>query len=93
MPIAPITGKLRKGFWRDISLALSLGLGSGYAFWCVYFSICFFSVSLRNKVWRPSQNRYDDAYAHDNLSLIPAVHRREEYYLKLEQERTQGQAA
>lgn len=35
MPIAPITGKLRKRFWLDISTALGLGVSAGYAFWCV----------------------------------------------------------
>lgn len=44
MPIAPITGRLRKGLWRDISVALGLGLGAGYAFWCVNWSF-FFSPS------------------------------------------------
>ncbi|KAG2075666.1 cytochrome-c oxidase subunit VIIa [Suillus decipiens] len=33
MPIAPITGKLRKRLWLDISVALGLGITSGYAFW------------------------------------------------------------
>ncbi|KAN0088392.1 cytochrome-c oxidase [Tylopilus felleus] len=61
MPIAPITGRLRKGLWRDISVALGLGLGAGYAFWYGYH--------------------------------LKAVQRREEYYLKIEQERAQGQAA
>jgi len=60
MSIAPITGKLRKAFWRDVIVSLGLGIGSGYAFW----------------------------YGHQ----LPAVQRREEYYLKLERERAQGQA-
>lgn len=33
MSIAPITGKLRKAFWRDVIVSLGLGIGSGYAFW------------------------------------------------------------
>ncbi|KAF8347871.1 cytochrome-c oxidase subunit VIIa [Amanita rubescens] len=33
MPIAPITGKLRKQFWLDVGLAFSLGISSGYAYW------------------------------------------------------------
>ncbi|KAG8221022.1 cytochrome-c oxidase subunit VIIa [Butyriboletus roseoflavus] len=69
MPIAPITGKLRKAFWRDFSLSLGLGIGSGYAFW------------------------YDCAHAQDSLNSVSAVQLREEYYLKLEQERAQAQAA
>jgi hypothetical protein len=35
MPIAPITGKLRKRLWLDISVALGLGVSSAYAFWWV----------------------------------------------------------
>ncbi|KAH7915296.1 COX7A, subunit VIIa of cytochrome c oxidase [Hygrophoropsis aurantiaca] len=33
MPIAPITGKLRKRLWLDFSVALGLGVTSAYAFW------------------------------------------------------------
>ncbi|KAH7921302.1 COX7A, subunit VIIa of cytochrome c oxidase [Leucogyrophana mollusca] len=33
MPIAPITGKLRKRLWLDLSVALGLGVTSAYAFW------------------------------------------------------------
>lgn len=33
MPIAPITGKLRKRLWLDLSLALGLGVGAGYVYW------------------------------------------------------------
>lgn len=35
MPIAPITGKLRKGLWVNLSVALGLGVTFGYAFWWV----------------------------------------------------------
>ncbi|KAG9313072.1 hypothetical protein JVU11DRAFT_6512 [Chiua virens] len=42
MPIAPITGKLRKGLWRDIFVALGLGMGAGYTYWYVHFSTAFF---------------------------------------------------
>ncbi|KAF5336098.1 hypothetical protein D9611_006420 [Ephemerocybe angulata] len=33
MPIAPITGMLRKRFWLDVGCALGLGVSGGYAFW------------------------------------------------------------
>ncbi|KAI0285823.1 cytochrome-c oxidase subunit VIIa [Russula aff. rugulosa BPL654] len=33
MPIGPITGKLRKRLWLDLSCALGLGISSGYAYW------------------------------------------------------------
>lgn len=49
MPIAPITGRLRKGLWRDISVALGLGLGAGYAFWCVNSLFFFLSVSRETR--------------------------------------------
>lgn len=35
MPIAPITGMLRKRFWLDVSCALGLGVTGGYAYWYV----------------------------------------------------------
>lgn len=41
MPIAPITGKLRKRFWLDLSSGLGLGVSAAYAFW--YVAI-FFTV-------------------------------------------------
>jgi len=36
MAIAPITGKLRKRFWVDVTTALGLGVGAGYAYWFVF---------------------------------------------------------
>lgn len=33
--IAPITGKLRKRFWLDLTTALGLGVSAGYTFWSV----------------------------------------------------------
>ncbi|KAI9458102.1 hypothetical protein F5148DRAFT_1221109 [Russula earlei] len=33
MPIAPITGKLRKRLWLDLSCALGLGISTAYAYW------------------------------------------------------------
>ena len=41
MPIAPITGKLRKRFWLDLTTALGLGVSAGYAFWSVTPSFSF----------------------------------------------------
>ncbi|KAH9967239.1 COX7A, subunit VIIa of cytochrome c oxidase [Russula dissimulans] len=37
MPFAPITGKLRKRFWLDMSCALGLGISGAYAYWSVFF--------------------------------------------------------
>jgi len=31
--IAPITGKLRKRLWLDLSVGIGLGFSSAYAFW------------------------------------------------------------
>ena len=39
MPIAPITGKLRKRFWLDLSVSLGMGISAGYAFWFVFSRI------------------------------------------------------
>ncbi|KAJ7116065.1 cytochrome-c oxidase subunit VIIa [Mycena epipterygia] len=36
MPIAPITGMLRKRFWLDITTGLGLGVSAGAAFWYGY---------------------------------------------------------
>ncbi|KAI0312399.1 cytochrome-c oxidase subunit VIIa [Amylostereum chailletii] len=33
MSIAPITGKLRKRLWLDVSSALGLGVSAAYAYW------------------------------------------------------------
>ncbi|EJD07707.1 uncharacterized protein FOMMEDRAFT_150249 [Fomitiporia mediterranea MF3/22] len=33
MPVAPITGTLRKQFFTTLSLALGLGTAAGYGFW------------------------------------------------------------
>jgi len=33
MPIAPITGKLRKRFWLDLSTGLGMGVAAAYAYW------------------------------------------------------------
>ncbi|KAI0343004.1 cytochrome-c oxidase subunit VIIa [Trametopsis cervina] len=33
MAIAPITGKLRKRFWLDLTTALGTGVAAGYAYW------------------------------------------------------------
>jgi len=33
MPIAPITGKLRKRLWLDLSCAMGFGISSAYAYW------------------------------------------------------------
>ncbi|EIM80391.1 cytochrome-c oxidase [Stereum hirsutum FP-91666 SS1] len=33
MPIAPITGKLRKRLWLDLSTSLGLGTACAYFFW------------------------------------------------------------
>jgi len=43
MAIAPITGKLRKHFWVDLTTALGLGVGAGYAYWFVFFRHPYFT--------------------------------------------------
>ena len=44
--IAPITGKLRKRFWLDVTSALGLGISAGYAFWYVFLHILCFACVL-----------------------------------------------
>lgn len=35
MPVAPITGRLRRRIWTDLGTALGLGVSSAYAYWYV----------------------------------------------------------
>jgi uncharacterized membrane protein YfhO len=35
--IAPITGKLRKRLWLDLSCGLGFGISAAYAYWFVKF--------------------------------------------------------
>jgi cytochrome c oxidase subunit 7 len=48
MPIAPITGKLRKRLWLDLTCALGLGVAAGYAYWYASILRCAhqFSYSI-----------------------------------------------
>jgi len=55
MPIAPITGQLRRRILIDIGGGLTAGLACAYGYW--------YGIHL------------------------PAVHKREQFYLKLEKER------
>jgi len=36
MPIAPITGRLRKRLWLDLSVGLGLGVAAAYTYWYGY---------------------------------------------------------
>ncbi|RUP47544.1 hypothetical protein BC936DRAFT_145624 [Jimgerdemannia flammicorona] len=36
MPIAPITGRLRKRFFTDITIALTIGFAGGFSWWHFY---------------------------------------------------------
>ncbi len=53
MSIAPITGKLRKRFWLDLTTALGLGTTAGYAFWSVSCPFLF-----ARHASSPPRNRY-----------------------------------
>jgi cytochrome c oxidase subunit 7 len=44
MPIAPITGKLRKRLWLDLSCAFGFGISSAYAYWSVLFSFSIVNI-------------------------------------------------
>lgn len=41
MPIAPITGTLRKRMVRDLSVATGLGIAAGYTYWFVCLDATF----------------------------------------------------
>ena len=95
MAIAPITGKLRKRFWVDLTTALGLGVGAGYAYWFV-FSDTRLSPSrgmlTRHTSGMESISRavspstcnilFFDEYADSDPFL---VQKQEEFYYKLEQ--------
>lgn len=49
MPIAPITGKLRKRLWLDLSVAFGLGISSAYAFWYVSLRDLWFTLILTDR--------------------------------------------
>ena len=44
MPVAPITGTLRKKFFLNLSVALGLGTAAGYTFWYVRLRASFDSL-------------------------------------------------
>ncbi|KIM26205.1 hypothetical protein M408DRAFT_73110 [Serendipita vermifera MAFF 305830] len=37
MPVAAITGKLRRKIWTDLGTSLGLGISSAYAYWYFYY--------------------------------------------------------
>lgn len=53
MPIVPITGKLRKRLWLDLSCGLGLGIAGAYAYWSVLFC-----CSMTNIFTDPLNHRY-----------------------------------
>ena len=95
MAIAPITGKLRKRFWVDLTTALGLGVGAGYAYWFV-FSDTRLSPSQSmltrhasgmefiSRAVSPNTRSilFFDEYADSDPFL---VQKQEEFYYKLEQ--------
>ena len=95
MAIAPITGKLRKRFWVDLTTALGLGVGAGYAYWFVFsdtrlspsrsiltrraLGMGFTSRAVRQNTCRIL---YFDECADSDPFL---VQKQEEFYYRLEQ--------
>ncbi|ODV90362.1 hypothetical protein CANCADRAFT_31353 [Tortispora caseinolytica NRRL Y-17796] len=49
MAVAPITGTLKKAFFRDLTLGLGLGFGLAYYFWYGYHKK---SVAVRDAWYR-----------------------------------------
>jgi hypothetical protein len=83
-------------FWLDLTCGLGLGVGAGYAFWCVLriFSLKVSSDQVPNaQVWHSLEARCARPFLPPALPLTPlvAVQRQEEFYLKLEQARAQNQ--
>ncbi|OJT11945.1 hypothetical protein TRAPUB_11513 [Trametes pubescens] len=75
--IAPITGKLRKRFWLDLTTALGLGVSAGYAFWSVPPAFLL---------------RHSNSHSRDRYGVhLKHVQRQEELYLRLERARQQEQ--
>ena len=95
MAIAPITGKLRKRFWVDLTTALGLGVGAGYAYWFVFFDTRLspnpsmltehaLGMAFTSRAVSPSTRRgfFPDNYADSDPFL---VQKQEEFYYKVEQ--------
>jgi len=95
MAIAPITGKLRKRFWVDLTTALGLGVGAGYAYWFVLFDTRLspsrsmlteraLGMVFTSRAVSPNTRRdfFLDEYA--DSDPFP-VQKHEEFYYKLEQ--------
>ncbi|KLO12701.1 hypothetical protein SCHPADRAFT_904850 [Schizopora paradoxa] len=80
MPIAPITGKLRKRLWMDLSLALGLGISAGYTYW--------YGFHLKHGTWQLLHSPYC-LFA----DFQSSVQRQEEFYLQLEKKRQAIQGA
>ena len=95
MAIAPITGKLRKRFWVDVTTALGLGVGAGYAYWFVFSDTRFSpsrSVLTRRALGMVFTSRAVSPSTRRNLLFDKcadfgpfSVQRHEEFYYKLEQ--------
>jgi hypothetical protein len=101
MPIAPITGKLRKRLWLDLSCAFGLGISSAYAYWSVFcFStlVGLWLLILRRQVWVSSEGWSVPSLAipkrplsfEPSSNFLPVVQRQEEYYLKLERQKQEA---
>ena len=50
MPIAAITGKLRRKIWTDLGTSLGLGISSAYAYWSVLQTSCRSSTRGSNNL-------------------------------------------
>ncbi|KAF7308842.1 Cytochrome c oxidase subunit 9, mitochondrial [Mycena kentingensis (nom. inval.)] len=77
MPVAPITGMLRKRFWLDISTGLGLGVSAGAAWWYGYEL--------------PSRTPALCSQTHHSSSSASLGAHREAFYLKLEKEKLAAQ--
>jgi hypothetical protein len=94
--IAPITGKLRKRLWLDLSCGLGFGISAAYAYWFVKF-FCISRIIHRPhqpQVWYPFEVwlvcRMDPGPSLPSMQfsdILPLVQRQEEFYLKLERQK------
>lgn len=95
--IAPITGKLRKKIWLDLSVGIGLGVTSAYGFWyvatqsyrCPHAHVRWLGMA---GICAKVRQRMHTVLGQNSLLIPFSVAVQEEFYLKMErQNQIQGQ--
>ncbi|EPS39417.1 hypothetical protein H072_6828 [Dactylellina haptotyla CBS 200.50] len=93
MPIAPITGRLKKGLIMDLTIAL----GGGTVRYVVAFTLNPIRYDIQLYTTPAELPRGDsDINERERMNIgyhVPAVQRRDAFYVRLEQERAEAKAS